>query len=172
MASFLDVYKHNSSLRNLNQNLLIFQSPRKLTKKKLQTAATVTPVAETEATSSAESTPSTNNVSNDKEHKTPSIPAVTKKAKQQPELSHELDPYHDPNAVVPNLGVESETGQGLRCSIEKCGKLFRNDRLLQQHVKHYHPDVFDQVIASVTTPVTTGNIIGQSLGNLVRDQYE
>ena len=37
---------------------------------------------------------------------------------------------------------ESETGQGLRCSIARCGKLFRNDRLLRQHVKHYHPKVY------------------------------
>ena len=42
------------------------------------------------------------------------------------------------------LGVASETGQGLRCSIPNCGKLFRKDKLLRQHVKHYHPKVFDQ----------------------------
>ena len=45
---------------------------------------------------------------------------------------------------VPTLGVASETGQGLRCSIPKCGKLFRNEKLLRQHVKHYHAKVFDQ----------------------------
>lgn len=50
----------------------------------------------------------------------------------------------------PAIGIESETGQGLRCTIEKCGKLFRNDRLLQQHVKHYHPDVFDQFISTAS----------------------
>jgi len=77
-------------------------------------------------------------------------------SKKKPIEHLQIEPYVDPSAIVPNLGVESETGQGLRCSIEKCGKLFRNDRLLQQHVKHYHPDVFDQVIASATTPVTTG----------------
>ena len=66
-----------------------------------------------------------------------------------------LEPLVDPSAVLPNIGVESETGQGLRCSIEKCGKLFRKFRLLQEHVKHYHPDVFDQVLNSTTTPVTT-----------------
>lgn len=55
---------------------------------------------------------------------------------------------------LPSISVESETGQGLRCSIEKCGKLFRNDRLLQQHVKHYHPDVFDQVINFFVCPMS------------------
>ena len=76
-------------------------------------------------------------------------------SKKKPIEHLQIEPYVDPSAILPNLGVESETGQGLRCSIEKCGKLFRNDRLLQQHVKHYHPDVFDQVIATATTPVTT-----------------
>ena len=33
------------------------------------------------------------------------------------------------------LGVESETGQGVRCSVNKCRKLFRNEKLLQMHVK-------------------------------------
>ena len=44
------------------------------------------------------------------------------------------------------LGVESETGQGLRCSIAGCRKLFRNDRLLHMHVKHYHPEVFGSLV--------------------------
>lgn len=60
-----------------------------------------------------------------------------------------LDPGGD---GLPLLGVESETGQGLRCSLENCGKLFRNDHLLHQHVKHYHPDVFDHMFASISTP--------------------
>ena len=148
-----------------------FQKPRKPNKKRLQSAAAVTPAAaaalETETAASADSVePATNHLIHDKEHRTPSssssssaaTASLNKKCKQPPDLSssHELDPCLDPSAALPNLGVESETGQGLRCSIEKCGKLFRNDRLLQQHVKHYHPEVFDQVIASVTTPVTTG----------------
>jgi hypothetical protein len=48
--------------------------------------------------------------------------------------------------LAEQLGVESETGQGLRCSIAGCRKLFRNDRLLQMHVKHYHPGVFEHFV--------------------------
>merc|ERR550519_2463312 len=44
------------------------------------------------------------------------------------------------------IAKESETGQGLRCSIARCGKLFQNDRLLRQHVKHYHPKVYDGML--------------------------
>lgn len=47
-------------------------------------------------------------------------------------------------ACLAEIAVESETGQGLRCS--KCGKLFRNDRLLRQHVKHYHPKVYESLL--------------------------
>jgi len=37
-------------------------------------------------------------------------------------------------------GNASETGQGVRCPIKTCNKLFRNDKLLLMHVKHYHPE--------------------------------
>ena len=30
--------------------------------------------------------------------------------------------------------------QGVRCPLKVCNKLFRNDKLLQMHVKHYHPE--------------------------------
>ena len=53
---------------------------------------------------------------------------------------------HIDMACLTDIAVESETGQGLRCSIAKCGKLFRNDRLLRQHVKHYHPKVYETVL--------------------------
>jgi len=49
-------------------------------------------------------------------------------------------------ACLSEIAKESETGQGLRCSIAKCGKLFRNDRLLRQHVKHYHPKVYEGIL--------------------------
>ena len=49
-------------------------------------------------------------------------------------------------ACLAEIAVESETGQGLRCSINKCGKLFRNNRLLRQHVKHYHPKIYDTLV--------------------------
>ena len=52
---------------------------------------------------------------------------------------------HGGNGSDP-LGTESETGQGLRCSIAGCRKLFRNDRLLHMHVKHYHPEVFGSLV--------------------------
>lgn len=45
-----------------------------------------------------------------------------------------------------SFGVESETGQGLRCSVDKCGKLFRNNRLLHMHIKHYHTKVFRETL--------------------------
>ena len=36
--------------------------------------------------------------------------------------------------------IISETRfQGVRCPLRECNKLFRNDKLLQMHVKHYHP---------------------------------
>jgi len=49
-------------------------------------------------------------------------------------------------ACLSEIAKESETGQGLRCSIAKCGRLFRNDRLLRQHVKHYHPKVYEGLL--------------------------
>ena len=55
-------------------------------------------------------------------------------------------PHHLDMACLTEIAVDSETGQGLRCSIAKCGKLFRNDRLLRQHVKHYHPKVYESVL--------------------------
>eukprot|EP00095_Tigriopus_kingsejongensis_P002905 snap_masked-scaffold336_size202805-processed-gene-0.11 protein:Tk02905 transcript:snap_masked-scaffold336_size202805-processed-gene-0.11-mRNA-1 annotation:"phd finger protein 20-like isoform x2" len=50
--------------------------------------------------------------------------------------------------TIPRLAVESETGQGLRCSVDKCSKLFRNGRLLHQHIKHYHPKVYQQSLTA------------------------
>lgn len=50
--------------------------------------------------------------------------------------------------IATKLGVVSETGQGLRCSIPSCGKLFRKQKLLRQHVKHYHPNQYISVIGS------------------------
>merc|ERR550517_1488294 len=46
---------------------------------------------------------------------------------------------------TPVIGNASETGQGVRCPLKKCNKLFRNERLLLQHVKHYHPEYTDVV---------------------------
>jgi len=43
------------------------------------------------------------------------------------------------------IGNASETGQGVRCPLKKCNKLFRNERLLLQHVKHYHPEYTEVV---------------------------
>ena len=50
--------------------------------------------------------------------------------------------------IATKLGVVSETGQGLRCSIRSCGKLFRKEKLLRQHVKHYHPKEYKALISS------------------------
>merc|ERR1712226_839392 len=50
--------------------------------------------------------------------------------------------------IATKLGVVSETGQGIRCSIRSCGKLFRKEKLLRQHVKHYHPKEYKAVISS------------------------
>jgi len=46
---------------------------------------------------------------------------------------------------TPVIGNASETGQGVRCPLKKCNKLFRNERLLLQHVKHYHPEYTEVV---------------------------
>ena len=48
--------------------------------------------------------------------------------------------------IAEKLGVVSETGQGVRCSIRSCKKLFRKEKLLRQHVKHYHPKEYKEVI--------------------------
>ena len=63
--------------------------------------------------------------------------------------SNSLGPFSSDNdlidmACLSEIAVDSETGQGLRCSI--CKKLFRNDRLLRQHVKHYHPKVYESLL--------------------------
>ena len=50
--------------------------------------------------------------------------------------------------IASKLGVISETGQGLRCSVLSCGKLFRKEKLLRQHVKHYHPEEYKEIIRS------------------------
>ncbi len=55
----------------------------------------------------------------------------------------------------PEFAIESETGQGLRCSIDNCRKLFRNDRLLNMHVKHYHPNFFETIGLSKATESKT-----------------
>ncbi|XP_059092645.1 uncharacterized protein LOC131887926 [Tigriopus californicus] len=57
-------------------------------------------------------------------------------------------------APIPRLAVQSETGQGLRCSVDKCRKLFRNDRLLHQHIKHYHPRVYQQSLSKLKSKAT------------------
>ena len=50
--------------------------------------------------------------------------------------------------IASKLGSISETGQGLRCSVLSCGKLFRKEKLLRQHVKHYHPKEYKEIIQS------------------------
>ena len=75
-------------------------------------------------------------------------PALANNLKQNispPFLPNEMS-IDDKLACLAEIAVESETGQGLRCSINKCGKLFRNNRLLRQHVKHYHPKIYDTVV--------------------------
>lgn len=59
---------------------------------------------------------------------------------------------------VPRLAVQSETGQGLRCSVDKCRKLFRNDRLLHQHIKHYHPRVYQQSLSKLKSKATADSV--------------
>jgi len=53
------------------------------------------------------------------------------------------------NSTVPGgavTGNVSDTGQGVRCPLKNCNKLFRNEKLLQMHVKHYHPE-YNQLVA-------------------------
>lgn len=83
------------------------------------------------------------------------VAAATATVATTPAVESMAEPTPDALAILRNICVESETGQGLRCKIAKCGKLFRNDRLLHQHVKHYHPEFFDQVIKSFSTPATS-----------------
>jgi len=47
----------------------------------------------------------------------------------------------------PIKGTQSETGQGVRCPLKNCNKLFRNEKLLQMHVKHYHPE-FNNIVGN------------------------
>ena len=56
-----------------------------------------------------------------------------------------------PSPATPALkGTASETGQGVRCPLTNCNKLFRNEKLLLMHVKHYHPEYSGPASPSVT----------------------
>jgi len=78
--------------------------------------------------------------------------------------SHPNSPHVSPRTITPNLskdrttpvpttpaspikGTQSETGQGVRCPLKNCNKLFRNEKLLQMHVKHYHPE-FNSIVGN------------------------
>ena len=62
--------------------------------------------------------------------------------RQKLEITMRVGPLSPGTPVIGNV---SETGQGVRCPLKKCNKLFRNERLLLQHVKHYHPEYTDVV---------------------------
>ena len=54
--------------------------------------------------------------------------------------------------------------QGVRCPLKNCNKLFRNEKLLQMHVKHYHPE-YNQLVAhspSVTDLAFLRTRLGQN----------
>jgi len=70
-----------------------------------------------------------------------------------------------PGAVTGHI---SETGQGVRCPLKNCNKLFRNEKLLQMHVKHYHPE-YNQLVAhspSVTDLAFHRTRLGQNFQEL------
>jgi len=62
--------------------------------------------------------------------------------RQKLEITMRVGPL---SPATPVIGNASETGQGVRCPLKKCNKLFRNERLLLQHVKHYHPEYTEVV---------------------------
>jgi len=72
----------------------------------------------------------------------PSVPNTS------PCLNSTYIPNLSTNRILPTIltpsspikGTLSETGQGVRCPLKNCNKLFRNEKLLQMHVKHYHPE--------------------------------
>lgn len=41
-----------------------------------------------------------------------------------------------------------------KCTVEGCGKGFRKEKLLESHVKHYHPDVFREFCTSTSQPAS------------------
>ena len=87
--------------------------------------------------STALSTPS----SEQKPRKPLRLPASDQE-RQKLEITMRVGPLSPGTPVIGNV---SETGQGVRCPLKKCNKLFRNERLLLQHVKHYHPEYTDVV---------------------------
>merc|ERR1719334_2052347 len=93
--------------------------------------------------SSSPSSPSTPPLSDSKQfpRKALRLPP-TESEKQKLEITMRVGPLSPGTPVIGNL---SETGQGVRCPLKNCNKLFRNEKLLLQHVKHYHPEYTDVV---------------------------
>ena len=111
--------------------------------------ALTSPITSNSAGASPGATSTTVDASTPAASSVPSSVALMNNVKQN--ISPPLLPTEGSNveenwAGLAEIAVESETGQGLRCSINKCGKLFRNNRLLRQHVKHYHPKVYDSLV--------------------------
>ena len=73
----------------------------------------------------------------------------TEQERHKLEITMRVGPLSPP---TPTIGTASETGQGVRCPLSNCNKLFRNEKLLLQHVKHYHPEYTD--IAGYSPSVT------------------
>jgi len=99
-------------------------------------------------------------------HTTPPPPLQPNSGKVQHHHHH----FH--NDVGASLGFASETGQGLRCSIPKCGKLFRKDKLLRQHVKHYHPKVFTNWLRTHRSSKNSSFAAAAAGGSDVSDEDE
>lgn len=49
--------------------------------------------------------------------------------------------------------VETDHNQ-FKCSVEGCGKGFRKEKLLQSHIKHYHPELAASIIPAISTSST------------------
>ena len=101
------------------------------------TASSTLPNANPSPASSALPTPSPEQ----KPRKPLRLPASDQE-RQKLEITMRVGPL---SPGTPVIGNASETGQGVRCPLKKCNKLFRNERLLLQHVKHYHPEYTEVV---------------------------
>ncbi len=107
--------------------------------------------AEAQAAAASSSAPSS--VPTSAPNSVPASPAATPTDSSSRRLANDfmsedlvLDPLESPASLVTEFAVRSETGQGLRCTIENCGKLFRNDRLVSMHVKHYHRQFYNALM--------------------------
>jgi len=164
-------------------NVIVKSSPPSLQSKKLTLSSSSSKSSES---SQPKLPPSSTSSSHPFPSSTSSLPTPTHnstsdtlKVKVSPPVSnHQSSPLSSPGSKQVNSslfikGNASETGQGVRCPLKTCNKLFRNEKLLQMHGKHYHPELAAEQSPTITevasprptTEVETGNGMSPPLIN-------